>query len=528
MHNACEYSPGKRGARSLYWVWLVLTFCCGRLRDWWTWCCRTVRRLTCRRIVCSRPTIPSQHNASQCVPIRHAALRSPTKSVVAEAEHAIGPRAGALRVACGSAMSAASRARHAQADWYSQFDEQFNDLLHLRGGQPQQQSAQQSKQLNSQPSHGAAAVTLLTPSSEPQRKSVDPVVRPAAAAPTPLARPQSSQASQRRRTQARSRRTNSDVHQQSQQRQPRVASSVPVTPAQARHDGVPLEFQQMLQQQGDGKQRATEYKQQRAREKAEAKATEEAKRAAHKAKMKAIQLRTPSSPAHPSSSPPTQMPIASRPTSTRSERQSQAAVTVESVPLRSAVVAPLPPSVAANLSPTRQFCRTRNTPPKQPSPPRTPAKQPPPPAPPAPSSSHPPPPPSPHTTPPSTATPAASERDSLRSLMRAARRQLRRRSDGGGEALVEVRVGAPYTVRRGGGGGGGGGGRSSGEGQGRGGRGGDSGRGSVDGMFGHRASCEFDVVFASGAASLASSPIVTRRGTVDSQAAVAESPITRI
>ena len=397
-------------------------------------------------------------------------------------------------------MSAAGRAGDGQADWYGQFDEQYNALLHLRGGQQQQQT-------DTKP-----AVAPHTPTSAPV-----PAARPGA--PTAAAviqqssplqsRPQSSQSSQRRRSNGGSRRTASELPTHMQQRQ----QATPVT-----NNGVPAEFQHMIQQQVDSKQKAALFKKQRAREKVQRKAEEDAKRAEHKAKMKAIQLRAPATASLSTPSSPTATSLSSRPVSRQTmlssgverpaisdkvdESASTSSVTASSTHRRptsspasdgrtyhqkqarpqSASVAPLPALAPAATSPRKRSTKARDTTPKQTTAQlRSPLAQPPPTD--TPSSAR------------SVAAPssAMASRESLRTLMRSSRQQMQRQhqhQQGAKEPVVEVRVGKPFTPR-----------------------------GSVSGLI-RRPSCEFDVVFASAAASLASSPTQTRRATIDDGTAV--------
>ena len=434
------------------------------------------------------------------------------------------------------AMSAAGRSDDAQANWYSQFDAQYDALLHLRDEQQQQQCQQQQKETNASPAilHSAQSVgpdKNVAPSSI----SAGAVSRQAAVLQQPpeQLRPQSSQSSQRRTRNGGSRRTNSDFpHMQQQQLQHKHSPSL--LPVKARNNrssdaqhspnsasgqsidsGVPAEFQDMMQQQMDSKRRVAQYKKHRAQEKAEQKAEEDARRADHRAKMKAIQLRSPASPAISASPSPVTTPHSSRPVS-RQMRESDAVDAIEPAPassfsspsvrlakrppftadrsrpqqpasLQSASIAPL-----SALTPTANHLGSQPTSHRHESSHHTPpslltaGQQPPLTA-------------APISTPSTDSPPAApsssvapdTSRDSLRLLMRASRRQLQQQQQGRSEPEVEVRVGKPYTPR-----------------------------GSISSGLVRRASCEFDVVFASATASLASSPADTRRATIDKDTAV--------
>ena len=453
-------------------------------------------------------------------------------------------------------------------DW-DNLDAQYEALLHLRDGQQQQaqlaaaapvvhnanvtdspaRAAQSSVAVQAAAGQAAAAVAI-----DGQRQSLQP-------------RPQSSQSSRRRKSNGASRRTNSDLPQMQlqhmpPQRQPNKLSPslLPSMPTAA-HDGrisnaqpvpqtaggpstasgVPAEFEQMMQQQVNSKQQAALYKKQRAREKAERRAEEEARRAEHRAKMKAIQLRAPSSAAASSSPSPNDTPQSSRPVS-RQARPSgaveaavgsdvvdeplsassvssssdhrrarsvavgvQAASHQQPTSMQSASVAPLLSVNSPAVASVEQPSRTRHTPPKHTSAQqRAPSKQPPPAA--------------TATSDPSTDTPLparassaapSSSRESIRLLMRAARRQLQQQQQqGSSEPVVEVRVGRPYTAHRDDGSR-----RSS-----------DSVGGDVRDGLARYASCEFHVVFASAGASHASSPVETRRATVDNRDGLVEWP----
>ncbi|MCJ1297052.1 hypothetical protein MMC34_008621 [Xylographa carneopallida] len=368
-------------------------------------------------------------------------------------------------------MSAPGQAGDAQADWYNHFDAQFEELLSLRD-QPQQQ--------HQPPPPPVAAAASEQPVAR-RAARLTPVASVAKQPPPAQLRPQSSQSSQRRRSNGGSRRTHSELPQLSEQRSP---------PQRVSAGGVPAEFRDMVQQQEDGKQRAAAYKRQRRLEKAERKAEEEARRAEHRAKMKAIQLRSAASSALSACASPVDTPSSSRPAS-RSERSRQPQATrvtetphaaTESgaspaslpsakgacgqrlVAVQSAPVAPLP----------SQLCRT---PPRQQRPSdyvpvrSTDASLP-------------------------AARPASAahepSRESLRSLMRAARRQMRH---GSKDAIVEVRLSRPYTPR-------------------------GTGSGSHSRNSLRHASCEFDVVFASATVSLASSPTETRRASAEAAVVV--------